>query len=111
MGCGYEFSGNLWCALRIPTVFPMNAVVKLKGYEKVSEFLTTIATVPVALVPFARTMAGVPEDDPGLAGLYPLAVPRAEAITAEGGSARHSDWFEYCLTAIVEDERFRASAV
>jgi len=85
----------------------MNAVLKLTGYDKASEFLTTIVTVPVDLVPFAREVAGAPDDDPGVAGLYPLSVPLAEAIAAEAGLALDPDRFE----AIAEDEWSRPSTV
>jgi hypothetical protein len=61
----------------------MNAVVKLTGYAKATELLETIVTIPASLVPFARTVAGAPETDPGVLALYPLTVPQAEAIASE----------------------------
>jgi len=89
----------------------MNAVVKLTGYEKATELLTTIATVPPGLVPFARTVAGVPETDPGVAAMYPLTVPQARAIAAKADLALDPDQFDYCLEAIAEDERSQARQV
>lgn len=89
----------------------MNAVVKLTGYEKATELLTTIVTVPPGLVPIARTVAGVPKSDPGVAGMYPLTVPQAEAIAAESGLALDPDRFEYCLEAIADGVHSRTSTV
>ncbi|HBK08182.1 MAG TPA: hypothetical protein DDZ81_20410 [Acetobacteraceae bacterium] len=86
----------------------MNAVVKLTGYEKTTELLTTIATVPSGLVSFAKTIAGVPETDPGVAAMYPLTVPQAEALAAEASLALDPDRFDYCLEAIAEDGRSQA---
>jgi hypothetical protein len=83
----------------------MNAVVKLTGYEKATELLATMATVPAELVPFARTVACVPETDPGVAAMYPLTVRQAEAIAAKADLALDPDRFDYCLEAIAEDER------
>jgi hypothetical protein len=39
-------------------------MVKLTGYAKTTEVLETVETVPAALVPFARSVAGVPVSDP-----------------------------------------------
>jgi hypothetical protein len=86
----------------------MNAVVKLTGYEKATELLKTVMTVPSALVPFARTVAGVPETDPGVAAMYPLTVPQAEAIAAEADLALDPERFDYCLEAIAEGGRSEA---
>jgi hypothetical protein len=89
----------------------MNAVVKLTGYEKATELLTMVLTVPPGLVPFARTVAGVPETDLGVAGMYPLTVRQAEAIAAKADLALDPDRFDYCLEAIAEDERSQARKV
>lgn len=89
----------------------MNAVVKLTGYEQATELLTTVVTVPPGLVPFARTAAGLPETDPGVAGMYPLTVRQAEAIAAEADLALDPDRFDDCLEAIARDEHSRAYKV
>ena len=83
----------------------MNAVVKLTGYEKTTERLTTVLTVPPDVVPFAQTVAGLPKTDLGVAGMYRLTVPQAEAIAAKADLALDSDRFDYCLEAIAEDEK------
>jgi hypothetical protein len=85
----------------------MNAVVKLTGYAKATERLETIVTVPKDLVPFARTVAGVPETDPEVLAMYPLTVPQAEAIATEAALALDPDRFDYCLEAIAEDDHSR----
>jgi hypothetical protein len=85
----------------------MNAVVKLTGYEKATELLKTIMTVPSSLVPFARIIAGVPETDPGVAGMYPLTVPQAKAIAAEADLPLDPERFDYCLEAIADGGRSR----
>ncbi|MEA2736909.1 MAG: hypothetical protein QOH05_216 [Acetobacteraceae bacterium] len=89
----------------------MNAVVKLTGYEKTTELLATIVTVPPRLVPFARAVAGVPETDPGVLAMYPLTIDQAAAIAAEADLALDPDRFDYCLEAIAEDERSRFQKV
>lgn len=89
----------------------MNAVVKLTGYEKTSELLTTVMTVPPAIIPFARSVAGVPEADPGVLAMYPLTIGQAEAIAQKADLALEPDRFDYCLEAISEDERSKAKIV
>jgi hypothetical protein len=89
----------------------MNAVVKLTGYAKATELLETIVTIPESLVPFARTVAGVPEIDPGVLALYPRTVPQAEAIASEAELHLDPDRFDYCLEAIAEDDHSRARKV
>lgn len=87
----------------------MNAAVKLTGYAKTTELLETIMTVPAALIPFARTIAGVPASDPDVLAMYPLTVPQAEAIAARADLALETERFDYCLEAVAEPERSRAS--
>nr|WP_294553989.1 hypothetical protein [uncultured Rhodopila sp.] len=87
----------------------MNAVGKLTGYAKTTELLETVVTVPATLIPFARTVAGVPASDPHVLKMYPLTAPQAEAIAAKAELAVEPDRFGYCLEAIAEPERSRAS--
>nr|WP_294503487.1 hypothetical protein [uncultured Rhodopila sp.] len=87
----------------------MNAVVKLTGYAKTTEVLETVVTVPAALIPFARTVAGVPASDPDVLAMYPLTAPQAEAIATKADLALEPDRFDYCLEAIAEPGRSRAS--
>jgi hypothetical protein len=78
----------------------MNASVKLAGSEKTTEWLATAVTVPSVLVPFARTIAGVPETDPDVLAMYPLTLEQAMAIAAKGKLPLDPDRFDYCLEAI-----------
>jgi hypothetical protein len=89
----------------------MNAVVKLTGYEKTTELLATVVTVPGNLVSFARTVAGVPETDPNVLAMYPLTAQQAETIAAKADLALDPGRFDYCLEAIAEDARSRVRQV
>jgi hypothetical protein len=89
----------------------MNAVVKLAGYEKTTELLATVVTVPGNLVPFARTVAGVPDTDPDVLAMYPLTARQAETIAAKADLALDPSRFDYCLEAIAEDARSRVRKV
>jgi hypothetical protein len=81
----------------------MNAVVKLTGYEKTTEWLGTAMSVPLGLVEYARAVAGVPETDPNVLAMYPLTVEQAAAIAAKSGFPLETDRFNYCLEAIAEN--------
>ena len=87
----------------------MNAAVKLTGYAKTTELLETVVTIPATLIPFARTVAGIPASDPCVLAMYPLTAPRAEVIAAKAELAVEPDRFDYCLEAIAGPERSRAS--
>ena len=58
----------------------MNAVVKLTGYEKTTEWLGTAMNVPLGLVDYARTVAGVSETDPDVLAMYPLTIEQAARL-------------------------------
>jgi hypothetical protein len=89
----------------------MNAVVKLTGYAKDTELLETIVTVPEGLVPFARTVAGVPETDPYVLAMYPLTASQADAIATEAKLALDPGRFDYCLEVVAEDDNSQARKV
>ncbi len=83
----------------------MNAVVKLTEYQKATELLETVLTVPPRMVAYARRVAGVPDSDPRVLAVYPLSVPQAEAIAAKADLSLDFERFDYCLEAIAEGER------
>jgi hypothetical protein len=53
----------------------------------------------------------VPETDPGVAAMYPLTVPQAEAIAAEADLPLDPERFDYCLEAIAEGGRSRVRKI
>jgi hypothetical protein len=89
----------------------MNAVVKLTGYDKATEWLETALSLPEGVVGFARTVAGVPDTDPAVLAVCPLTPAQAQEIAARADVELETDRFDYCLEAIAEDGVSRAHTV
>jgi hypothetical protein len=83
----------------------MNADVKLTGYDKQSDFLSVAFTVPTDVIDAARHIAGVPETDPDVLGVYPLTAQQAAEIADKAALPLDLSAFDYCLEAIAWDER------
>jgi hypothetical protein len=86
----------------------MNAEVNLTGYDKRTEFLSVAHGLPQDLVDFARGIAGVPESDPDVLGVYPLSQQQAAEIAQRAGLPLDLTEYDYCLEAIAKDEQPQA---
>jgi hypothetical protein len=86
----------------------MNADVKLTGYDKRSEFLSVALPVPPNVIGEARRIAGVPETDPDILGVYPLTAQQAAAIASKAALLLDPAAYDYCLEAIARDDRPQA---
>jgi hypothetical protein len=88
----------------------MTAEVKLTAYDKQTELLTTAFALPQRVVGYARRVAGVPETDPSLLGVYPLTQEQADLIARRASLSLDLGKFDFCLESFAPDRAAQASA-
>lgn len=88
----------------------MMAEVKLTAYDKQTELLTTAFALPPRVGAYARRVAGVPQGDPSLLGVYPLTPEQADLIARKASLSLDSSKFYFCLESFAPDRKARASA-
>jgi hypothetical protein len=88
----------------------MTAEVKLTAYDKQTELLTAEFAVPRQWIAFARDVAGVPETDPRLLGVYPLTPEQVAQIAQKASLSLDPARYDFCLESFAPARKSRASA-
>lgn len=88
----------------------MPAEVKLTAYDKHTELLTAEFAVPRQWIASARGVAGVPDTDPRLLGVYPLTPEQVVQIAQKASLSLEPAKYDFCLESFAPARKSRASA-
>jgi hypothetical protein len=70
---------------------------RLVGYDRVTDRVADEHDIPANLMPWARGLAHVPEDDPETAMCYPLEADDARRVAGAVGAAADTSKNDYFL--------------
>lgn len=88
----------------------MTAEVKLTAYDKQTELLAAVFAVPRHSIGYARRVAGVPDTDPRLLGVYPLTPEQVTQIAQKVSLSLDPARYDFCLESFAPARKSRASA-
>jgi hypothetical protein len=75
----------------------MQAGYFLVGYDRRTGEAKTFHRLPLGMIDAAKSLAGIPANDPTMVGDWPLSPAAARAIGALAGAEIDADGLEYCL--------------
>jgi hypothetical protein len=84
--------------------------LKLTAYDKQTERLTAGFAQPRPWIAYGRGVAGVPDTDPRLLGVYPLTPEQVVQIAQKATLSLEPAKHDFCLESFAPARKSRASA-